>query len=129
MRRQENVKMKIAHIFNKNIHMKYKLKMNPEDVLEAIKDSIQFGKKYFDDIEWSCEDGTRSDIEFLYKCFDTAITSELLHIADTVGYTMPHEFQAIINNIRNNVPNIDKAVFSMHCHNDWVLMYLTQLPH
>ena len=76
--------------------------------------------KYFADIEWSCEDGTRSDIEFLYRCFDTAIKNgaTTVNIADTVGYTMPNEFQSIISNIKNNVPNIDKAVFSVHCHND-----------
>ena len=118
----KNNKNRRLHTFisTSNIHMKYKLKMQPDDVLRAIKESIQYGKKYFDDIEWSCEDGTRSDIEFLYKCFDTAIKSgaTTVNIADTVGYTMPDEFQDIISKIKNNVPNIDKVVFSVHCHND-----------
>ena len=118
----KNNKNRRLHTFisTSNIHMKYKLKMQPDDVLIAIEESIKYGKKYFDDIEWSCEDGTRSDIEFLYKCFDTAIKSgaTTVNIADTVGFTMPDEFQAIISKIKNNVANIDKVVFSVHCHND-----------
>ncbi len=107
-------------IATSDIHMKYKLRMNPEDVLEAIKESVSYAKNYFEDVEWSCEDGTRSNIDFLYQCFDAAIKSgaTTVNIADTVGYSMPGEFQNLIKKIRNNVPNIDKAFFSVHCHND-----------
>ena len=102
------------------IHMKYKLQMQPEQVLEAITDSVKYARNLCDDVEWSCEDGTRSDEEFLYKCFDAAIKSgaNTVNIADTVGYTMPAEFEKRISNIMNNVENIDKAIFSVHCHND-----------
>ena len=102
------------------IHMKYKLEMTPEQVLEAISDSVKYARNLCEDVEWSCEDGTRSDEEFLYRCFDTAIKAgaNTVNIADTVGYTMPHEFENRIKNIINNVENIDKAIFSVHCHND-----------
>jgi len=102
------------------IHMKYKLEMEPEKVLEAITDSVKYARNLCDDVEWSCEDGTRSDQEFLYKCFDAAIKAgaTTVNIADTVGYTMPFEFENRIKNIMNNVVNIDKAIFSVHCHND-----------
>ena len=102
------------------IHMKYKLKMYPEQVLEAINDSVKYARNLCDDVEWSCEDGTRSDEEFLYRCFDAAIKSgaTTVNIADTVGYTMPFEFESRISNIMNHVQNINKAIFSVHCHND-----------
>jgi 2-isopropylmalate synthase len=102
------------------IHMKYKLKMHPEQVLEAINDSVKYARNLCDDVEWSCEDGTRSDEEFLYRCFDVAIKAgaSTVNIADTVGYTMPFEFENRIKNIMSNVNNIDKAIFSVHCHND-----------
>jgi len=102
------------------IHMKYKLKMHPEQVLEAITDSVKYARNLCDDVEWSCEDGTRSDEEFLYRCFDAAIKSgaTTVNIADTVGYTMPFEFESRISNIMNHVQNINKAIFSVHCHND-----------
>ena len=102
------------------IHMKYKLKMHPEQVLEAINDSVKYARNLCDDVEWSCEDGTRSDEEFLYRCFDVAIKAgaSTVNIADAVGYTMPFEFENRIKNIMSNVNNIDKAIFSVHCHND-----------
>ena len=102
------------------MHMKYKLEMEPEQVLEAIKDSVVYARNLCEDVEWSCEDGTRSDEDFLYKCFDTAIKAgaSTVNLADTVGYTLPFEFEKRIKNIMNNVINIDKAIFSVHCHND-----------
>ena len=102
------------------MHMKYKLEMDPKQVLEAIKDSVSYARNLCSDVEWSCEDGTRSDEDFLYQCFDTAIKAgaSTVNIADTVGYAMPFEFENRIKSIMNNVSNIDKAVFSVHCHND-----------
>ena len=102
------------------MHMKYKLEMDPKQVLEAIKDSVSYARNLCSDVEWSCEDGTRSNEDFLYQCFDTAIKAgaTTVNIADTVGYAMPFEFENRIKNIMNNVSNIDKAVFSVHCHND-----------
>ena len=102
------------------MHMKYKLEMDSKQVLEAIKDSVSYARNLCFDVEWSCEDGTRSDEDFLYQCFDTAIKAgaSTVNIADTVGYAMPFEFENRIKSIMNNVSNIDKAVFSVHCHND-----------
>tara|TARA_Y100000814_G_scaffold281867_1_gene246420 strand:- start:2166 stop:3329 length:1164 start_codon:yes stop_codon:yes gene_type:complete len=118
----KNAKRNRVHTFisTSPIHMKYKLEMTPEQVLEAISDSVKYARNLCEDVEWSCEDGTRSDEEFLYRCFDTAIKAgaNTVNIADTVGYTMPHEFENRIKNIINNVENIDKAIFSVHCHND-----------
>ena len=115
-------KRKRVHTFisTSSIHMKYKLEMDSEQVLEAIYDSVKYARNFCDDVEWSCEDGTRSDENFLYKCFDTAIKAgaTTVNIADTVGYIMPSEFIKLIKNIQNNVANIDKSVFSVHCHND-----------
>jgi 2-isopropylmalate synthase len=102
------------------IHMKYKLKMNEDQVLESINTSVSFARNLCPNVEWSCEDGGRSSIEFLYKCIELAIKSgaTTINIPDTVGYTLPIEFGQIILNVKNNVPNIDKAIISVHCHND-----------
>ena len=102
------------------IHMKFKLKLTEEEVLEKIKDSVSFARNLCPNIEWSCEDGGRSSIDFLYKCIELAIESgaSTINIPDTVGYTLPFEFGEIIKKVKNNVPNIDKAIISVHCHND-----------
>lgn len=107
-------------IATSDIHMKYKLKMERQDVLGAIKDSVSYAKSFCDDIDWSPEDATRSNLDFLYKAIETAITSgaTTINIPDTVGYTTPEEFYELVNNIKNNVSNIDKAIISTHCHND-----------
>ena len=102
------------------IHMQYKLKLTEEQVLEKIKDSVSFARNLCPNIEWSCEDGGRSSIDFLYRCIELAISSgaTTINIPDTVGYTLPYEFADIIRNVKNNVPNIDQAIISVHCHND-----------
>ncbi len=102
------------------IHMKFKLKLNEEEVLDKIKDSVSFARNLCPNIEWSCEDGGRSSIDFLYKCVELAIENgaSTINIPDTVGYTLPFEFGEIIKKVKNNVPNIDKAIISVHCHND-----------
>lgn len=102
------------------IHMKFKLGMTPEAVLEAIVDSVGHARNRCDDVEWSCEDGTRSEREFLYRCFEAAIKAgaRTVNIADTVGYIMPHEFQALIVDLRETVPGMDRVCFSVHCHDD-----------
>ena len=102
------------------IHMKFKLKLTEEEVLDKIKDSVSFARNLCSNIEWSCEDGGRSSIDFLYKCIELAIESgaSTINIPDTVGYTLPFEFGEIIKKVKNNVPNIDKAIISVHCHND-----------
>ena len=115
-------KKKRIHTFisTSNLHMKYKLKMQRKEVLESIKASISRALKYTDDVEWSPEDASRSNLDFLYKCIEVAISSgaRTINIPDTVGYAIPSEFAYLIKNIKKNVSNIDKAVISVHCHND-----------
>ena len=100
--------------------MKYKLKMSKKEVIEYIKKSIKRALKYTDDIEWSPEDASRTDLNFLYKSIETAILSgaRTINIPDTVGYTVPSEFKKIIETLLNKVRNIDKAIISTHCHSD-----------
>ena len=102
------------------LHMKYKLKKTEDEVLEAIEKTVTHARNLCDNIEWSCEDGGRSELEFLYKCIELAINSgaSTINIPDTVGYTLPEEFGKIFKNVKNNVPNIDKAILSTHTHND-----------
>ena len=102
------------------IHMKYKLMKTEEEVLDSIKHTVSHARNLCDNIEWSCEDGGRSKLEFLYKCIELAIDSgaTTINIPDTVGFTLPSEFGSIFKAVRNNVPNIDKAILSTHTHND-----------
>lgn len=102
------------------IHMKYKLMKTEAEVLESIKHTVTHSRNLCDNIEWSCEDGGRSNLEFLYKCIELAIASgaSTINIPDTVGFTLPSEFGSIFKAVRNNVPNIDKAILSTHTHND-----------
>ena len=102
------------------IHMKYKLKMDHNQVLEAIKDSVSYAKSLVGDVEWSAEDATRSEHDFLFKAIETAIKygATTINIPDTVGYTTPEEYFNLIKLIKNNVANIDKVIISTHCHND-----------
>ena len=102
------------------LHMKHKLQMEPEAVHQAVMDSVSLARNLCDDVEWSPEDGTRTDHDFLCRCVETAIKAgaRTVNIPDTVGYTVPYEFNRLIEMLRNRVPNIDKAVISVHCHND-----------
>lgn len=102
------------------LHMQYKLNMTAEQVLEAIRDSVSHARNLCDNIEWSCEDGGRSERDYLLKAIETAIKAgaTTINVPDTVGYTIPDEYGDLIRYIKNNVPNIDKAVISTHCHND-----------
>ena len=102
------------------LHMKHKLNKNTKEVLEAIKEHVSYARKFTDDVEWSCEDGTRTDIDFMCKTVELAINcgATTVNIPDTVGYSAPSEFTKIINTLINKVPNIDKAIISTHCHND-----------
>ena len=102
------------------LHMKHKLNKNPEEVLEAIKEHVTYARKFTDNVEWSCEDGTRTDIDFMCKTIELAIKcgATTINIPDTVGYSVPSEFTKIIKHLVNKVPNIDKAILSTHCHND-----------
>jgi 2-isopropylmalate synthase len=102
------------------LHMKFKLQMEPDAVYQAVIDSVTRARKLVDDVEWSAEDATRTDHDFLCRCVEAAIKAgaSTVNIPDTVGYTVPDEYHALIKMLFNRVPNIDKAVISVHCHND-----------
>ncbi|UCH76242.1 MAG: 2-isopropylmalate synthase [Rhodospirillales bacterium] len=102
------------------LHMEYKLQMAPDAVHERMVESVAYARNLCDDVEWSPEDGTRTEHDFLCRCVESAIKAgaSTINIPDTVGYTVPEEFFALIDMLRNRVPNIDRAVISVHCHND-----------
>jgi 2-isopropylmalate synthase len=102
------------------LHMKHKLNMSPEKVLQAVSDSVALARKFCDDVEWSAEDGTRTEHDFLCRTVEAAINAgaKTINIPDTVGYTTPQEYANLIKMLVNRVSNIDKAILSTHCHND-----------
>jgi len=102
------------------IHMKYKLQMEPDDVIDMAVKAIKYARNLAPEVEFSPEDGTRSELAFLCRILEKVIDAgaTILNIPDTVGYAIPDEFGAFIKAIREGVPNIDKAVISVHCHND-----------
>lgn len=102
------------------LHMKYKLQKEPSEVLEMVRAQVDRARNQVEDVEWSAEDGTRSDLDFLCRCVEAAIKAgaTTINIPDTVGYTIPDEYEAIFRSVRERVPNADKAIFSVHCHND-----------
>jgi 2-isopropylmalate synthase len=102
------------------IHMKAKLRMEPGQVLEYAIKAVQRARKYTDDVEFSPEDAGRSEIEFLCRILEAVIAAgaRTVNIPDTVGYNLPDQFGQLIRTLLERVPNSDKAVFSVHCHND-----------
>src|SRR4051794_32831292 len=100
------------------VHMKYKLQKEPDAVLEMAIASVARARNLVDDVEWSAEDGTRTEIEFLCRCVEAAIKAgaTTINIPDTVGYTTPEEHFALFTTVRGRVPNSDQAIFSVHCH-------------
>tara|TARA_B100000579_G_scaffold423996_1_gene427845 strand:- start:195 stop:1778 length:1584 start_codon:yes stop_codon:yes gene_type:complete len=107
-------------ISTSDLHMKHKLNKSPEEVIDSIKEHVTYARKFTDDVEWSCEDGTRTGMDFMCKTVELAINcgAKTINIPDTVGYSVPSEFKKIIETLINKVPNIDKAILSTHCHND-----------
>jgi len=118
----EPAKQKRIHTFisTSPLHMKYKLQMSPENVMEKIAESVTFARSFTDDVEWSAEDGSRTEDDYLCRAVETAIKcgATTINIPDTVGYSVPEEYAAQITMLKNRVPNIDKAILSVHCHND-----------
>ncbi|MGA8227749.1 MAG: 2-isopropylmalate synthase, partial [Xanthobacteraceae bacterium] len=102
------------------VHMKYKLQKEPHEVYEMVIAQVTRARKYTDDVEWSSEDGTRTEHDFLCRCVEAAINAgaTTINIPDTVGYTVPDEYFSLIQRLRERVPNSDAARFSVHCHND-----------
>lgn len=107
-------------IATSDIHMKYKLKMTEEQVLERAVAMVKYAKKYCSDVEFSAEDASRTRPEFLFRVFEEVIKAgaTVVNVPDTVGYATPEEFGRLIRSIKENVTNIDKVDISVHCHND-----------
>src|SRR3954466_14153365 len=102
------------------LHMRVKLNMTPEQVLELSIANVTRARNHIDDVEWSAEDGTRSEMDYLCRIVEAVIKAgaTTVNIPDTVGYTTPEEYAAFMRTLIERVPNSDKAVFSVHCHND-----------
>lgn len=107
-------------IATSDIHIKYKLRMTKEEVLETAVNAVKYARKFTDNVEFSCEDAARSNLDFMCKVIEEVIKAgaKVVNIPDTVGYSVPDEFGNLIKQIKNKVPNIDKAIISVHCHND-----------
>ncbi|MEW5758617.1 MAG: 2-isopropylmalate synthase [Candidatus Omnitrophota bacterium] len=110
------------HVFlaTSPIHRKFKLNKAKDEILRLAVESVKYAKKYINDIEFSPEDAARTEKEFLYKVVEAVIDvgAKTINIPDTVGFTEPQGFGELIRDIKNNVPNIDRVVISVHCHND-----------
>jgi 2-isopropylmalate synthase len=102
------------------LHMEKKLRMTPEQVLEQAKQSVRFARNLCADVEFSPEDGYRSDMDFLCRVLEVAIAegATTINVPDTVGYAVPELYGSFIKTLRERIPNSDKAVWSVHCHND-----------
>ncbi|MBS0641154.1 MAG: 2-isopropylmalate synthase [Proteobacteria bacterium] len=102
------------------LHMKYKLRMEPDEVLQAVTDSVTLARQHTDDVEWSAEDGTRTEDDFLCRCVEAAIKAgaTTINIPDTVGYALPEDMERIFTMVKTRVPGADRIVLSTHNHND-----------
>jgi len=110
------------HVFlaTSDIHLQHKLRISRQQCLEQARDSVRLARTFCDDVEFSPEDATRTDPEFLFQVLNAVVEAgaTTLNIPDTVGYTVPSEFGALITNIRQRVKGIEKVTISTHCHND-----------
>ncbi|MFI8747097.1 2-isopropylmalate synthase [Pseudomonas sp. NPDC077186] len=102
------------------IHMQYKLRMQPDDVVAQAVKAVKKARNLCSDVEFSCEDAGRSEIDFLCRIIEAAIDAgaRTINIPDTVGYAIPHQYADTIRQLLERIPNADKAIFSVHCHND-----------
>ncbi|WP_323121616.1 2-isopropylmalate synthase [Burkholderia alba] len=102
------------------LHMEKKLRMTPDQVFEQARLAVRFARQFTDDIEFSPEDGSRSDMDFLCRVLEAVIAegATTINIADTVGYGVPELYGNLVKTLRERIPNSDKAIFSVHCHND-----------
>ena len=107
-------------ISTSSLHMQHKLQMPPEEVLNAVAESVGIARGFTDDVEWSAEDASRTEDDFLCQCIEAAIKAgaTTINLPDTVGYATPEDYAAMFEMVLNRVPNIDKAILSTHCHND-----------
>lgn len=111
-----------VHVFlaTSKIHREYKLKKAKEEIVSAAVDAVKYARKKFPDVEFSPEDASRTELDFLSRVVEEVIKAgaSTINIPDTVGYAVPEEFGRTIKYLKENVPNIDKVVISVHCHND-----------
>lgn len=107
-------------IATSDIHLKHKLRMTRDELIERVDRMVRFAKGFTSDVEYSAEDATRTDWDFLTRVFTTAIAAgaTTINVPDTVGYTTPGEYAALMEHLLSTVPNIDQAVISVHCHDD-----------
>ena len=112
----------VIHVFlaTSDIHLKYKLKLSPEEALQQVKTMVAYARNLCPTIEFSAEDATRSDWDYLCRVFEAAIKSgaTTINVPDTVGYTMPHEYEMLFRYLHERVPGMEDVVMSAHCHND-----------
>lgn len=112
----------MIHVFlaASEIHLKYKLNLSSEEALQRVKAMVTYARNLCPTVEFSAEDATRSDWDYLCRVFETAIKSgaTTINVPDTVGYTLPHEYEALFRYLRERVPGIEDVVMSAHCHND-----------
>lgn len=112
----------VIHVFiaTSEIHLKYKLKLSPQEVLQRVQSMVSYARNLCPTIEFSAEDATRSDWDYLCRVFEMAIKSgaTTINVPDTVGYTMPNEYEALFRYLREHVPGMENVVMSAHCHND-----------
>lgn len=110
------------HVFlaTSKIHMEHKLRKSPEEIIQIAIDAVKYARQFTDDVEFSPEDASRSEKHFLYQVIEQVIKAgaRTVNIPDTVGYAVPEQYGALIKGIRENVSNIDKAIISVHCHDD-----------
>ncbi|MBI5939593.1 MAG: 2-isopropylmalate synthase, partial [Caulobacterales bacterium] len=101
-------------------HRDFILKLSQDEVLEAVVQSVTRARNLCGDVEWSAQDATRTEPDFLYRCVEAAISAgaRTINLPDTVGYSFPEEYARMFRDVIANVPNSDKAIFSAHCHND-----------
>ncbi len=113
---------KRIHVFlsTSPLHMKYKLRMEPDAVLQLTTDSVALARQHADDVEWSAEDGSRTEPDFLCRCVEAAIKAgaTTINVPDTVGYSVPDDMTRIFTMLRERVPGADQVVLSTHNHND-----------
>jgi len=107
-------------IATSDIHLEHKLKMTRDQVIDAAVDSVSYARRYTENVEFSAEDSSRSDPDFLCRIFEAVIDAgaSTVNLPDTVGYAMPDEFHQLVSHVRTHTPNIEEAVLSIHCHND-----------
>ena len=110
------------HIFiaTSDLHMEYKLQMSREQVLQSAVEAVRYARTFTDNVEFSSEDGSRSDRDFLCRIFEAVIEAgaTTINLPDTVGYAMPDEYYDLLSYVRQHTPNMHRVIFSVHCHND-----------